>query len=85
MRLIDEQHIVHGPEFSLGAGRLRGLRRQQSMRMRLLQGEMPKYETHLFGKRSSSSVGVVAATLQLGHSKSPYSTTVTRACSGPWE
>src|ERR1700722_4801833 len=37
----------------------------------------------LFGKRSSNSFGVVAATLQLGHSKSPYSTMVTRACSEP--
>src|SRR6267142_2093768 len=38
----------------------------------------------LLGNRSSNSFGVVAATLQPGHSKSPYSTSVTRACSEPW-
>src|ERR1700675_919123 len=37
----------------------------------------------LLGNRSSNNFGVVAATLQLGHSKSPYSTSVTRACSEP--
>src|SRR5258708_32910162 len=37
----------------------------------------------LLGNRSSSSLGVAVATLQLGHSKSPYSTSVTRACSEP--
>src|SRR5712664_2343753 len=37
----------------------------------------------LVGNRSSNSFGVATATLQLGHSKSPYSTSVTRACSDP--
>src|SRR5882724_12540531 len=37
----------------------------------------------LLGNRSSKSFGVAAATLQPGHSKSPYSTSVTRACSEP--
>src|ERR1700729_926028 len=37
----------------------------------------------LLGNRSSSSFGVATATLQLGHSKSPYSTNVTRACAEP--
>src|SRR6202035_4807312 len=37
----------------------------------------------LLGNRSSKSFGVDTATLQLGHSKSPYSTSVTRACAEP--
>jgi hypothetical protein len=49
MRLILEQHIVHGPEFSLRRGGLRDLRRHHGVRVSVLQRKMPEYEANLVG------------------------------------
>src|SRR3984957_19036073 len=44
MQLSSEQQIVHVPEFSLRGRYFGRLRRQQRMRVRILQREMAKYE-----------------------------------------
>jgi hypothetical protein len=46
VRLMREQQIMHRPEFSLGCSRLRGLGREQRLRMRIFEREMPINETN---------------------------------------
>src|SRR5216684_9235511 len=50
MRLVLEQEIVHGPEFPLRRRGLRGLGRQQRVRVSVLKREVPEYEPNLIGK-----------------------------------
>src|SRR6266700_3745235 len=49
MRLILKEQIMHLPEFPLRPGRLRTLRGQQCVGVRLLQREVTKYEANLAG------------------------------------
>jgi hypothetical protein len=49
----------------------------------LLQQEIAKDETDAPGESLEQSLITGAACLQFGHSKSPYSTSVTAECAGP--
>ena len=48
--LVIEQQIVKRPEFTLGCGRFRGLRRQFGMGVRRTLGEMAVHKPHLLAE-----------------------------------
>ncbi len=77
MCLILEQQVVHRPELALPARAFRRLAAPSACGCTSSSGKLRKATRTRPAKRSSSSFTAGAACLQLGHSKSPYSTTVT--------
>lgn len=55
MRLILEQHIMHGPETVLQSGGFRGFRGKLRMRMFLGQRKVPVHEPHMVGESNTQS------------------------------
>ncbi len=80
--LVVEQQVVHLPERALRGRGLGGLGRELGVRVDVGQRQVAPDVADV-AEVASSSRTTGSAWPQYGHSKSPYSTTVTGASSGP--
>ena len=81
--LVREQRVVHLPELALRARRLGGLGGQPRVRVRLREREVAEHETHAVADGPLEPFELPEGRPQNGHSKSPYSSSVTGASAGP--